>query len=189
MQLQGLTVYSSAMRVSMRFCGILLLMTSLLCSQLSADKLVVEKPSRKQKAKLIGWVERVKLLPTNLELEAKIAPAVALSALHAENIQDFKRKGKDYVRFSLEDRQGKIETLEFPLKGQKKTTTAAGTSHKKRVISFLICIAGKKLEVEALLSDRSELDQELRLGRNVISGHFHVDPSRTHSTKPVCKGK
>lgn len=152
-----------------------------------AERLVVEKPSRKVKQKLVGWVERVKLLPSNVELEAKIAPAVALSALHAENIKEFSKNGKDYVRFNIEGRHGKTETLEYPLMGERKTTTAAGTSHKRRVISFLLCIAGKKLEVEALLADRSQMDQEVRLGRNVIAGHFHVDPSQTHATEPECK--
>ena len=65
--------------------------------------------------KAIGWAERVLVLPENLVLEAKLASSVGTSALHASKIEDFKRDGKKYVRFEIEDRKGKVIQLEREL--------------------------------------------------------------------------
>lgn len=152
-----------------------------------AKDLTVEKPSRAQHTHVVGWVERVSVLEAELELEAKIAPAVELSSLHAENVEEFEKEDQIFVRFRIEDRHGESRQVEFPLSNIKKTRTAKGNRHVKRVIKLPVCLAGMRIDAEVLLSDRSSLEQELRLGRNVLAGNFLVDPARTHISKPKCK--
>lgn len=161
----------------------------MVCSgNLRADEMVVQRPARKAKTQTLGWVERVRIVPWDLEVEAKLAPAVPLSALHAEDVVEFQKNGKPYARFQMEDRHGKTATLEVPVVDSKRTKTAKGTKYVRQVVKILICLSGKKVEAEVLLADRSELEQELRLGRNVLAGQFLIDPARTHVSKPQCEG-
>ncbi|MCB0332505.1 MAG: ATP-dependent zinc protease [Bdellovibrionales bacterium] len=153
------------------------------------EEMRVEKPTRAHQPEIIGWVEHVKVMPpgaSSLELEAKLAPSSSLSSLHAEQIKHFTKDKKKFVRFQIEDRQGKLVEIELPLSVRKKTTTADGSQFTRDVVKLPVCVAGKKLEVELLLSDRSNLEQELRIGRNELAGNFVVDPARTHMKTLSC---
>lgn len=146
-----------------------------------------EVPSKPRPEKqVIGWAERVLIVPENLELEAKIAPAIGTSSLHAENIKEYLKNGKEFVSFEIEDRNGEAKTIKRLLKGKKSTVTTKG-KHKRRVIAIGVCVSDIYFEAEVLLSDRSGLDQELRLGRDVLAGHFVIDPASTHKSQPKCK--
>ncbi len=154
-----------------------------------SEEMRVEKPHRIHQPEVIGWVERVKVMPPGgdlLELEAKLAPSSSLSSLHAEDIEHFTKNKKDFVRFRVEDRKGKMVAIELPLSTSKKTKSSTGAKLTRDVVKLPVCVAGKKLEVELLLSDRSELEQELRLGRNELAGNFIVDPARTHMNSMEC---
>ena len=123
------------MRIINTVIGLLLLLTSVPSFAAPTEK--APCPHDKQ---TVGWIERVKLLPYDLELEAKLAPAIGTSSLHAENIKEFTRKKKSFVKFEIEDRRGKQVKIEVPLLSTKKTVTAKGNKRLRRVVKLGLCI-------------------------------------------------
>ncbi|MCB0321445.1 MAG: ATP-dependent zinc protease [Bdellovibrionales bacterium] len=151
------------------------------------ELMTVKKPIKTSQPSTLGWVERIHVLPDDFELEAKLAPAISLSSIHAEDIKEFKRGDTHWVRFQIEDRNGTRHTLERELHGSKSLVTAEGTKSKKKVVRIEVCLGDRNFEVEALLSDRRELEQEVRLGRDALAGRVVVDPASTHTQSPHCK--
>jgi len=56
--------------------------------------------------KKVGLIEKVSLIPSDLVFEAKMDTGAATSSVHAENIQNFQRDGKDWVRLTVINKNG-----------------------------------------------------------------------------------
>jgi hypothetical protein len=50
-----------------------------------------------------------------------------------------------------------------------------------------ICIAGRVVDTEVNLVDRSEFTYPLLLGRNTLAEFALVDPAATHLAPPACE--
>lgn len=143
--------------------------------------------SESRRTKVIGWIEPVLLLPEGLLLEAKVSPSVSTSSLDAQEVEEFQKGEETWVRFVVEDRNGITQVLERPVREEKTIILTEGRKTKRRVVEMAMCVDGVSLMIEVSLSDRSKMEQEVRLGRDVLAGNFVVDPSNTHMTEPSCK--
>lgn len=149
--------------------------TTLLAETKSKDRLIV------------GWTERVKILPEELYFDAKLTPGLEGNMIHAENTRSFKRGKETWISFELTDKKGKTVKLERPLADETRFRTNKGKLEKRFKVELGYCLANHYMEMEFSLSDRSAFEHEVRLGRDALSGHFLIDPGRTRTSNPKCK--
>ena len=133
-----------------------------------------------------GWIERVRLEPSGLELQAKLDTGAETSSLHAEQIEAYSREGRQYLRFSVANRQGESRLLEGPLVRRVKIKRHTGASQVRPVILLQICLGGVRKEAEVNLVDRGRFNYPLLIGRSFLAGDFLIDSDRTFLLEPIC---
>ncbi len=141
----------------------------------------------KQEMEILGWVENVQLPTVGIELKAKLDTGAETSSLDARIIKKFRKDGRRWVRFSVTDRENGEE---FVIVRERVRTIGVvqheGTRQTRPVVEMSVCIAGRKLQTEVSLIDRSEFIYPLLLGRSALESFALVDPGNTFLSKPDC---
>lgn len=149
--------------------------------------------------KVHGLNEEVAIPELNVTLKAKLDTGAATASISAVNIERFKRDGKPWVRFRLEETnaQGEKPVFEYPLDGVSKIKRRADDmenedeedSHAIRPrILLKLCMGNQLHEVEVNLTDRSAFRFPLLIGSKALK-EFNaiVDPSLKYTIgKPSC---
>jgi hypothetical protein len=137
--------------------------------------------------KILGWVEQVNLLAPRIPLKAKLDTGAETSSLDARIIKKFRKGGKRWVRFQLTDRE---TGEEFVLVRERVRTIGVvqhdGSSQSRPVVVMEFCLAGKVLQTEVSLIDRSEFIYPMLLGRKTIGSFALVDSAHTFLSSPDC---
>jgi hypothetical protein len=133
---------------------------------------------------IIGWNEWVELPQLGLPLiKAKIDTGARTSALHAFDIETFKRRGASWVRFKIHPLQGngKLDVIcEAPVVDRRLVTDSGGKAERRLVIETLATIAGITRRIEITLTNREKMVFRMLLGRQAISKFdFVVNPAQT----------
>jgi len=89
---------------------------------------------------IAGWLERARLVPGNIVLEAKLDTGARTSSLDATNLQQFKRRRKDWVAFDVVGDDGRSVRIERPLVRIARIKSALGTDEARPTITLGICI-------------------------------------------------
>lgn len=144
-----------------------------------------EEPLPKQKP-VVGWMEKVVLYPGGGLMQAKLMPEASGTSVHAEEAAIFSRKKKKWVRFTLRDIYGERVKLERELTRTAKVKQSDGTAKKFLVVELGICIGDLYVEGEVRLADRTTREHRMAIGRNILAGNVLIDPSRSHTHKPIC---
>lgn len=147
----------------------------------------------KEKA-IIGWREWVKIPSLGIGfVKAKVDTGARTSSLHAHDIEIVKRRGKEFVCFSVHPVQKKskpsirteAEVLEF-----RTVRSSNGMSSERPVIMADIEILGEIWPIELTLANRDEMGFRMLLGRESFRGRAFVDAKKSfYSTKPKKKKK
>jgi len=137
---------------------------------------------------ILGWVEHARLLDPDVHLKAKLDTGAETSSLDVNIIKKFRKGGKRWVRFRLIDR----ETGEEHVIVRERIRTVSIVMHDAQrqtrpVVLMRFCIAGRILDTEVNLIDRSEFTYPLLLGRKALASFALIDPGSTYLTKPDCK--
>jgi len=142
-----------------------------------------DKPLDKE---LVGWIEKVRLTPGNITLDAKLDTGADNCSLNAENIKKFKRDGQPWVRFDIRNRLRETTSIELPVHKKTRIKRVKGKSQVRPVVRLGLCLAGKFSEVDVNLADRSNFSYPLLVGRSFLSAHVVLDPARTYMSEPDC---
>lgn len=140
--------------------------------------------------KPVGWVEWARLPDVNEDTRAKLDTGAKTSSLNANVIKTFKRDGKEFVLFRI-DLNRKYREGDKPI--EREITRWAnikmkdGKLQKRPVVSMNFCIDHHMFDGEMTLAKRDTFNYSVLVGRNMLSGAFAVDVSRTFTTKPRCK--
>ncbi|MFA5522405.1 MAG: RimK/LysX family protein [Castellaniella sp.] len=137
---------------------------------------------------IAGYVERVRLMDTDLVLKARMDTGATTSSLHAVNLKRFKKKGKEWVRFQLDDpdqEDGHL-TLEYPVLRNVRIIRHDGDHQRRPIIKLSLCIGTHLRLEEVSLVNRSEFTYPLLVGRNHMSGAILVDPGKRYLLPPDC---
>lgn len=148
--------------------------------------LICTLPSTAMDKKIVGWVERVRLQPGNVLLEAKLDTGAEYSSLDATNITEFARNGEKWVRFDLNDHHGETVTLEGKLIRSAPIKRHYGKSQRRPVIRLEVCIGNISKETEVNLVDRTGFIYPMLIGRKFMEGHLIIDPAVKHTVEPAC---
>lgn len=141
---------------------------------------------------ILGWVEFVELQPWGFLTKAKLDTGAKTSSIHAENIETFERKGKEWARFDFEFRESKDSktrqvTIEAPV---SRTVYIKRHKHKTQsrpVVELKICIDNKIYNSEFSLTDRSRFIYPILLGRRLLKDAAVVDSGSTFLARKDCK--
>ncbi|MBI2226094.1 MAG: ATP-dependent zinc protease [Betaproteobacteria bacterium] len=138
---------------------------------------------------IAGWLERARLAPGNVVLEAKLDSGARTSSLHATNLQQFRRDGQDWVAFDVNGNDGRSVRIERPLVRIARIKSALGTGEGRPTVTLGICIGNVYRVTEVNLVDRSSLSKPLLVGRRFLKGRLLVDLNRRYLLEPACKRK
>lgn len=135
----------------------------------------------------IGWLEKVQLDPTGLELTAKADTGAKTSSIRAEILELKQKEGQPYVRFKIMDKKGTSHILEEPVVRTAKIKKHGGGYYERPVIKLGICLGDVYQEVEVNLASRMSFNYHVLLGRTFLKDRFIVDVSRKFTLKPRCE--
>lgn len=169
----------------LRFVGTVMVFWLALGGLSQAEDPGSEKTSINERV-IMGWVERVVLIPWGVELKAKLDSGAKTSSLHAEDIERFKKDGEEWVRFMIDvERKGKkIKRfqVEQPIVRNVRIKRHRGSAKRRPVVSLVFCLNGKRHAAQFSLVDRSQLNYSMLLGRLFLKKVALIDPSRTFLT-------
>lgn len=141
-----------------------------------------EKPLRSVgKKQVLGWKEAVVLTTLGgIQLLAKLDTGARTSALHAVDIIYIKHRSAIWVEFELPDiDQSKRHRFRLPLAEHRSVKSSIGNSQIRPVIVLELGMAGQAWSTEVTLTDRSDMELPMLIGRSALKGRFVVDPART----------
>lgn len=136
--------------------------------------------------KVAGWIENVILYPGKVMLKAKLDTGAKTSSLNTPYYKTFTREGKSWVRFDVENKEGKRVRIEKKVVRDAKIKRKNMPSKERPVILLGLCMGTVFKEVEVNLEDRSNYIYQLLIGRNFLKGSYVVDPAIKFTTKPNC---
>ena len=133
--------------------------------------------------RVIGWREVVILPQLEIDkIKAKIDTGARSSALHAFNIVEFQRNGKDFIRFQVHPVQrDRITTVtsEAELLEYRKVKNSGGGVQLRPVIMTEIKLGQSSWAIELTLTNRDVMGFRMLLGRQAVRNKFLIDPGRS----------
>jgi hypothetical protein len=124
---------------------------------------------------MIGWKEHVLFPKLGLgPIVAKIDTGARTATLHADTIEVSGRR----VRFGIME-DGKLRQFRAALIETKRIKSSNGISELRPVIRVTIQIGIAKFRIEMNLTDRTDMDVPMLIGRNAIKGRYLVHAGRT----------
>jgi hypothetical protein len=129
---------------------------------------------------VVGQLEQVWLQNLQLALPARIDTGAETASLDARNIELFERDGRRWVRFEiLHPDTGKPLLMERKLKRMVAIIQSNTAEAERRpVIKLGVTIGSISQTAEFTLSNRSHLDYQLLIGRNILQDVMVVDVSK-----------
>jgi len=128
----------------------------------------------------VGALEQCDLPELGIEkLHVRVDTGAATSSLHVDNIDEFRKGGKNYVSFDLHPDIHNVAYIirtTAPVEGTKKVKSSSADTEKRVVITTLIRLAGREWPIKITLTDRSEMTYLMLMGREAMEGRIIVDP-------------
>ena len=140
---------------------------------------------------VIGWREWVHLADLGVRwIKVKVDTGARTSALHAEDIEHFRRRGADWVRFTVHPLQRsrlRPTQVSAPVVEMRNVRSSNGSQEERPVIETTIDIGGHLWPIELTLTRRDVMGFRMLLGRQGIRGHGVIDPGRSFLTRRKTK--
>jgi hypothetical protein len=128
---------------------------------------------------IIGEVEHVSVLPHKMKLKARVDTGAKGSSLSATDILQFERDGNKWIRFLIKhpDKEKTIK-IESPLIRTTKIKRHNTEAQERFVVNLSIEISDNTFKGDFSLTDRSQFEYPMLIGRNLLSNRFIVDVNR-----------
>jgi hypothetical protein len=141
----------------------------------------------------VGWREWIALPELGIkQIKAKVDTGARSSALHAFDLETFRRDGDEMVRFSVHPMQRSREktvVAEAKVLEYRSVKSSGGQQTRRPVILTLIQLLGQTWSVELTLAARDEMGFRMLLGREAIRRQMVVDPGRSYLNGRLKTGK
>jgi len=131
---------------------------------------------------IVGAVELVHIESADIKLEARIDTGAETTSIHAEDIQLIEKDGRRYVRFVLIDpARGERVQQELRLRRRVLIKQSYGPDERRYVVRMWLTLGNTRSRVDVNLSDRTNFQYPLLIGRNFLTDSLIVDVSRHHT--------
>lgn len=131
----------------------------------------------------IGWREWLSLPSLGVQaIKAKIDTGARSSALHAFDIEIFRRGDHTMVGFRIHPWQRSKDDViiaEAPLAGERFVRNSGGIETLRPVIIAEVELGSRSWPIEVTLTARDAMGFRMLLGREAIRRRFVVDPGRS----------
>jgi hypothetical protein len=135
---------------------------------------------------IVGGVEWVTLEPPGFRMEARMDTGVETSAVHAEDARLIEKDGERFVRFKLINPDGgEPAVLELPLERKVLIKQSSGEPEPRYVVKLGVLVGEARAQIEVSLTDRSNFEHRLLIGRNFLTDTAIVDVGRQHLQTPL----
>ena len=148
--------------------------------------LVVPAQSVAKEKKHIGWVENVRIFPSELQFKAKMDTGAYNSSINAKNIAEFERDGEIWVRFDVINKNEVSTTLELPVVKEVTVKQHFGERQKRYAVMLGVCLGKTYKETQVSLVNREGFLYAMLIGRNFLRGDFVIDPAEQYTASPRC---
>lgn len=141
---------------------------------------------------LIGRLEKFLVIPPGQVFHARIDTGATTSSLDARDIQIFERDGSKWVHFQIQDPENKDSyyDVEQPIVRWVRIIQAASEESARRPVVKLQFQIGRIKRIEEFtLEDRSHMDYQVLIGRNVLRDLMVVDVAREFIWTPFPQKK
>jgi len=135
---------------------------------------------------VVGYIEEVRIFPGDLHLKAKVDTGARTSSIDARDPVVFERDGREWVRFSINNKDGETVSLERPVVRKSKVRRSGAAKQVRYVIKLGVCLGEYFKQAEVNLNDRTGMIYKLLIGRLYLGDQFLIDSSKKNLTKPNC---
>jgi len=135
---------------------------------------------------VLGWAESAVVFPVGLEFRAKLDSGARTSSVHTTRIREFRRNGKSWVDFTIDNGAGETADLELPVERFVRIREHGGTFQRRPVVKMAICVDSVYKRAEVNLVDRDGFAYPLLIGRTYLRGDILVDSGVTKTRAPAC---
>jgi hypothetical protein len=138
---------------------------------------------------LVGEIEKVRLTPPGRVFHARIDTGATTSSLDARDIARFERDGSAWVRFKIKDPDSDtLYELEKPVVRRVRIVQSGNAEPDRRpVVKLQIQLGRLTLSEEFTLVDRTHLDYQVLIGRNILRDLLVVDVARKFIVPPLAE--
>lgn len=134
---------------------------------------------------VLGEVEKVYFPAHKILLDARIDSGAKRSSMHAENIVPFERDGKDWVHFEIVNKKNERIQVKKEVVKKIKVKRHMQKGQERYVVKMRLNISSLSYLVELSLTDRSQYEYPVLVGRNYLKGNAIVDVSKKYTQKPI----
>ncbi len=136
----------------------------------------------------IGWREWVGLPELGVAgIKAKIDTGARTSALHAWNIEPFRRSGSLWVRFEIHPMQrseARKVICEARAIDERTVRNSGGGVERRYIIKTEISLGESTWPIELALTNRDQMGFRMLLGRTALGRQILIVPSRSFLASP-----
>ena len=116
-------------------------------------------------------------------VKAKLDTGARSSAIHAYDLEEFKRDGVSWVSFDIHPWQRSdldSTRVELPVIDRRVVRSSTGHEEERQVVATMLSVVGLDLMAELTLTNRDEMGFRMLVGREAMRGALLVDPGRSY---------
>ncbi len=135
---------------------------------------------------VVGELEKVWLDPPGISVNARVDTGASSNSLHAEDMVEFERDGRDWIRFYIDtaDDEDRVQIEKPVLRWVRVYQQADPEGTRRPVIRMRLFLGDVQDTFEFTLADRSHLEYQMLLGRNFLTDVALVDVGRQFIQPP-----
>ncbi len=139
------------------------------------------------KLRQYGYIEYAKLMEAGIKLKAKLDTGADNSSIHAPGYDLIEKKGKQWVKFTVEGENGQVAEFEKPVVRIAHIEHRTGPNASRPVVNMKLCLGDRAETVQVNLADRSGLQYPMLIGRSFLEKGILVNSSAKYTSNPQCK--
>lgn len=143
-------------------------------------KVTVYTPVKIGNKQVFGEAEMGRIPALSLMLPARIDTGARTTSLHATQIEQFERDGKDWVRFQNDRAGNGVEVWELPLKRTVRIKRKGAGVVERPVVELKVQIGEVIQRLDVNLADRGNFEFPLLIGRDFLQDLVIVDVSKSY---------
>lgn len=168
--------------------SLLVIVATSVCSGNALAQAAPQQSASASQPAVAGWIENVTFPDLGITLEAKLDTGAGFSSLNVTALERFRRNGRTWYRFTIQDASGKAVTLERQSERVARIIRAEVKDTLRPIVPLKVCLAGHQAETDFTLTDRSGQRYQVLIGRRFLANRVLVDSGSKNRFAEPCEG-